>query len=111
MSDMTQMQVLHEETVPIQLSTLFIWTDKINPKHSIFIILSVTIIPNYSSWSAFVPELQELGFRRSSRNMLAGVSGIFQAATQTSTALKFERDIKSRCITISSANNTVSSNK
>lgn len=112
MSDMTQMQVLQEETVPIQLSTLFMWADKINPKHIIFAILSVTIIPSHSSWSAFVQELQELRFRRSSRNMLAEVSGIFQAATQTWTALKFESDmVKSCCITMRSGNNKVGSNK
>lgn len=45
-------------------------------------------------------------------NTLAEVSGIFQAATQTSAALKFERDmVKLRCITMRSDNNKVEGQK
>lgn len=81
MSDMNHKQVLQEEYVPIQLQTHLMLADKINPKHVVFVILTVTITHSHSSWSAFAQELQELGFRRSSRNTFAEVSGIFQAAT------------------------------
>lgn len=99
MRDMNQMQVLQEKAAPIQLSTLFVWADKINPKDIVFVVLSVTIIPSHSSQRALVQHLQELGFRRSSRNTSPEVLGIFQAATQTPTTLKFQRDmVKSRML-------------